>query len=70
MSFVFDIANTAPLLLVIFPPSKMLYYTVNFAYNDSRRPGHQKSVLIREVSFYPKSHYNYVLQLDGTLLWT
>ena len=44
--------------------------TVNLAYKDTRRhsaAGHQKSVVIREVSLYPKSHY--VLQLDGTLLW-
>ena len=30
--------------------------------------GHQKSVLIREVSLYPKSHY-VLIQLEGTLLW-
>ena len=33
-------------------------YTVNFAHNDTQR-GHQKRVLIRLVSLYPKSHYMY-----------
>ena len=32
--------------------------------------GHQTGVVIREVSLYPKPHYNdIVLQWDGTLLW-
>ena len=38
--------------------------TVNFAYNDTRR-GIKKSVLIREVSLYPKSHYSWMGLCSG-----